>query len=87
MSRVESGGGGGAPRAPVPPGRGRHDAMSAAFVVSFNRLLRSAAIGGGLTRRRSRPGQKGALLCRIKYVLPDSAAYTTRFTQLLSQSE
>ncbi|KVE75710.1 hypothetical protein WI99_37640 [Burkholderia cepacia] len=53
----------------------------------FNRLLRSAAIGGGLTRRRSRAGQKGALLCRIKYVLPDSAAYTTRFTQLLSQSE
>ncbi|AOJ88175.1 hypothetical protein WS87_16580 [Burkholderia sp. MSMB0856] len=53
----------------------------------FNRLLRSAAIGAGQTRRRSRRLRRGAMLCRIRHVLPDSAAYRTRFTQLLLQSE
>ncbi|WP_143331736.1 hypothetical protein [Burkholderia sp. IDO3] len=53
----------------------------------FNRLLRSAAIGAGLIRRRFRAMPAGALLCRIKQVFPDSTAYPTRFTQLLLQSE
>ncbi|AOJ23167.1 hypothetical protein WJ11_27950 [Burkholderia cenocepacia] len=53
----------------------------------FNRLLRSAAISASHTRRRSGAVQQGALLCRIKYVLPDSAIYSTRFTQLLLSAE
>ncbi|KWE94110.1 hypothetical protein WT54_04430 [Burkholderia territorii] len=53
----------------------------------FNRLLRSAAIGAGLSRRRSHRTRPSAMLCRIRYVLSDSAAYRTRFTQLLLQSE
>ncbi|WP_175837224.1 hypothetical protein [Burkholderia anthina] len=53
----------------------------------FNRLLRSAAIGVSLIRRSFHVMRRGALLCRIKHVFPDSTTSTTRFTQLLLQSE
>ncbi|WP_165948092.1 hypothetical protein, partial [Burkholderia pyrrocinia] len=87
VSRVESGSGGGARRALARPAGADMMLRRPRSWCLFNRLLRSAAIGGSRTRRRSRAVRKGALLCRIKYVFPDSAVYSTRFTQLLFQSE